>query len=278
MPEITIIIPVGPEHEDLARRAEISARNQTIPVEIVMVYDRDGLGAGWARNRGIDRAATAYILFLDADDLLAPGAAEAMLAQAQANPGHYVYTDWLESGQHKKAADCCWCRERSRAHLITALLPTAWGREVRFDESLPALEDRDFWLKLRYEYGREGVRLPLPLLIYSPDGYRSRSVIDGVRNGYASMTPAGQKLRAMINARYGGMPEMGCCVGKSKAATPAQNVMQPGDVQAVAQWIGVKKVQGQVSGRIYRGGNRRKLWVDPRDVALSPRLFKAVKS
>nr|WP_267902903.1 glycosyltransferase [Halomarina oriensis] len=53
----------------MLREAEESARNQTIPVDIVTVADKNQRGPAWARNEGLNRAETRYVAFLDADDL-----------------------------------------------------------------------------------------------------------------------------------------------------------------------------------------------------------------
>lgn len=278
MADVSVIIPVGPGHEDLARRAEMSARNQTTPVEIVVMVDRDGKGAGWARNRAIERVTTPYILFLDADDYLAPAAVEKLWAAIQKHPGRYAYSDYYQGQRPIRVSTCCWCLHDTVAHLISALLPTEWARAIGgFDESLPALEDRDFWMRLRHHLGKSGVRVPEPLLHYTADGYRSRQVIGGVRHGHAIINGAGKALRARIAAKFEGMEDMACCIKRNTVATTLVGA-QPGDVKAIALWSGNRTVMGAVSGRKYFGGNRHiiKGGVDPRDAAQQKRLFRVV--
>ncbi len=51
--------------------------------ERMSVYQQSHLGAGAARNAGIERAAGKYLYFMDSDDLLVPGAMEKTVARAE---------------------------------------------------------------------------------------------------------------------------------------------------------------------------------------------------
>jgi glycosyltransferase involved in cell wall biosynthesis len=65
---------------------------QTVDCAIETLVDYGGRGAGWARNRLLERVSTPFVVFLDADDYIEPNFVERCLAVWQ--PGRYVYTDW----------------------------------------------------------------------------------------------------------------------------------------------------------------------------------------
>src|SRR5512146_417934 len=92
MTNITVVIPIGPGHADIARRAIASVETQTERCALLPIYDPDGRGAGWARNQGLAKVSTPFVVFLDADDWLDPAFADRTLAVRR--PRHYVYTDW----------------------------------------------------------------------------------------------------------------------------------------------------------------------------------------
>jgi hypothetical protein len=153
-------------------------------------------------------------------------------------------------------------------HVITALIETAHIRAVGgFDQTLPALEDTDFWLKMvtsRYC----GIRVPKPLMHYSDRGIRSRPVHKSGRDRY---------LKDLIIRRYGG--KMGCCGAENiiDNSIPVGEA-QSGDVEAMALWHGNHVEHGKATGRTYpRMSWPRITWVDPRDIQKSPNLWKPIE-
>lgn len=50
-----------------------------------------------------------------------------------------------------------------------------------------------------------------------------------------------------------------------------------GDIMAEATWAGNRPQRGRVSGRVYRTGNWKRTWVDPRDAQLQPELWREVR-
>ena len=114
---MSVVIPVGPGHEELVETALDSLEAQDMRKwEAIVVYDngigpldrirdaypyarvystgKKSVGAGHARNFGALKARAPMLLFLDADDLLLPEALSKMLA-AWEQYGDGVYTDYL---------------------------------------------------------------------------------------------------------------------------------------------------------------------------------------
>jgi glycosyltransferase involved in cell wall biosynthesis/predicted flap endonuclease-1-like 5' DNA nuclease len=128
-PSISVVIPVGPGHEESVRNALDSLEHQTMRKwEAIVVDDttkdiwtlRDSLkpypyirylderdvwtatdgaiinprGAGFSRNRGVEIARAPFIVFLDADDFLYPRCLERML-QEWNEQSAIIYTDYV---------------------------------------------------------------------------------------------------------------------------------------------------------------------------------------
>jgi len=267
MAKVTVVIPVGPGHETLVKRASASVANQTIEALEITVYDHEGHGPGWARNYGLEQVTTDYVLFLDADDWLEPDALEKMLTLALQYPNRYVYSDWWRDNDivETPITGFAWCGRTW--HPISALVPTNWARQVEgFAEDLDGGEDTDFYLKLNSTY-RCGMRLPEPLVHYSPDGQRAKQFHEN--KDYF------QSVMDKFTEKYGG--KMACC-GKTQVETDIPTGQrQEGDVLAAALWGGNRRERGRATGRRYpRTGNGKLVWVDPRDVTASPTLWQRV--
>lgn len=254
MPDATIIIPIGPNHMQVAARAIDSAERQTWPTTVITAFDERGHGPGRARNMALQMVRTNWVVFLDADDWIEPNYVARTLQAWKA--GHYVYTDWWEGDVHHSAPACPWIN--NEWHVLTSLMPTNAARAVEFDESLPGAEDKDFYMGLT-RGGTCGIHLNEPLFHYGNEGTRAR---DFIKNSVYDAT------LMRIDKKHKGKP-MGCCgdIG-SGIVTNNPGEREPGDVEVVAKWGGNRPILGPITGRNYpRTGNNKRFWCHPDDAA-----------
>jgi hypothetical protein len=191
--DATVIVPVFGDVElwtKIAQPAIRSALDQGWPALVVA-----GTTLAGARNRGLDLAATEWVVMLDADDELEPGYRNAVeLPSLDADvivPAVRYVTDMgaaappriprVSGHQHDCGADCLaygnWIVIGApvRRSLLEA---TAWGdRAVRFDR-WPVYEDWPFWVDAH----RRGARIArVPGAIYRAHvrpGSRNRGETD----------------------------------------------------------------------------------------------------
>ena len=263
MADVSIVIPVAGYHSDIAQRAINSASAQTISAAVIVVNDQHGGGASWARNRGLEQVATDFVVFLDADDWIAPTFVERTLAAWQT--GRYVYSDWWQGETPKFAPACPFVNKTW--HVVTTLLRTEDVRQHGgFDETLTiGGEDSDFYLKLNTS-GVCGLHLPELLFHYSEGGQRGSRFVN---------SPQFQATMREFTRRYGG--KMGCCGDDTPTPDVPVNEPQPGDVLARAIWNGNRVEVGRATRRHYpRTGNGKQVFVNPRDVEASPHLWQRV--
>jgi len=240
-PDVTVIIPVGEGHEELVKDALHSVEGQIHRYwECIVVNDTSKYidltgfpwakvietypyqtcnGAGAARNLGVKHANAPFIVFLDADDILKPRFLELALKTYTAK-GRYAYCDWMTDDRRgnveihpvpEYSREAFW--EHPSLHPVTALIPRAWFNAVGgFDESLPAFEDVDLYMKM-LTHGYCGVRIPEPLLVYNLDtGKRRKS---GEKNRKQFLTLLKQRYGAFMEGK-----EMCNCVEPPKGKAP----------------------------------------------------------
>lgn len=264
-PIVTICIPYAGYHTEQVKRAADSAYRQSLPCQVLMKEDAYGYGAGATRNALLASVRTPFVVWLDADDTLEPAFVEACLRAWK--PGSYVYTDWLEDGIVQQAPDCDeWIAggDRTRIHLVTALMLTAAARRVRgFDERLPGAEDTDFYLKLRAA-GFCPTRVPEALISYSGDGQRSQA-----------WRRHPQRI-AMMKQMFEAHMVMDCGCGATVSGHLPQGGKQPGDVIAEALYSPAKEFG--LNGRFYPRPTHQgaRMWVARADVAAFPAKWRMV--
>lgn len=149
-----VIVDDGSTDETPAVAARLAAQDPR-----VQVVRQDNRGLPGARNTGIRHAAGEYLVFLDADDLLAPDKVERQLGYLLAHPEtDLVYSDYLMVSEtlfplsYERTFKRLPLREAYRYTnvfpVMAALLRASLARRVGgFDASLHACEDWDFWLR-----------------------------------------------------------------------------------------------------------------------------------
>jgi glycosyltransferase involved in cell wall biosynthesis len=164
-------------------------------------------GVSSARNKGIRVAAGEWLAFLDSDDLWLPRKLAVQLDYIEAHPGIRICQTeevWIRNGcrlnprkYHKKPAGHCFSLllDRCLVSPSAVMIHRDIFREVGyFDESLPACEDYDLWLRIgcRYPLGlieeplivkRGGHADQLSSTVPSLDRYRIQAIVKMLRSG-----------------------------------------------------------------------------------------------
>ncbi len=221
--KLAIITPVGPGHEAPAQRAMASVdaacgASCFSSVRHVIVEDHSGaMGRSHARNIGMESEAD-WFFFLDADDVMRPDALTRNVFEVPATFGAVSLNGVVS---HRNVDPCGWRQialHGARGTLSMGCFVRAdVARAVRFDESLDAGEDFDFYMRLP---GFRKIERPLVDIGYdtpSAHGPRGYDEIDwtGICNGiiarYVTAAPGRYNLRgdAILAAAGGVKPQPG---------------------------------------------------------------------
>lgn len=194
MMQVSVIIPTYNRASTVLRALESVLRQKEASFEVLMVDDgstddtagkikklaetkphlqylfEPNSGPSSARNLGISHARGEFIAFLDSDDEWLPGKLAAQLEYFEENPDSPICQTeeiWIRNGRRvnpmkKHQKEGGWIFERSL--VLSLVSPSAvmmrrefFDRIGLFDESLPACEDYDLWL-------RASARFPVGLI------------------------------------------------------------------------------------------------------------------
>ena len=146
-------------------------RDQHPDIQLIQQANR---GVSAARNTGIQAAKSEWIALLDSDDEWLPNKIEAQLAAIDQSPGSrlcHTEENWIYQGTPKTMPEAYhkrngWifehCLSRCAISPSTVLIQQSLFDEIGFfDESLPACEDYDLWLRICSRYPVTLVDKPL---------------------------------------------------------------------------------------------------------------------
>ena len=144
------------------------------PGSVVYIY-QDNRGVSYARNRGIKKSSGEYIAFLDSDDKWLPKKLSSQMDFLERNPHALIcYTEeiWVRGGvrvnpmkKHKKYSGMIFenvlplCIISPSSVMIKRRL--LFNEIGFFDESLPACEDYDLWLRIAARHHVYLIETPL---------------------------------------------------------------------------------------------------------------------
>ena len=144
----------------------------------IKVFSYENAGVAHSRNRGIAKAKSEYIAFLDADDLWTPDKLAMQLKALQENSDAGVVYSWVDyideagkflyPGSHTTVNGDAYPKLLINNFLENGSNPLvrreALEKIGNFDVSLPPAEDWDLYLRLAREY--EFVAIPKPQILY----------------------------------------------------------------------------------------------------------------
>ncbi len=239
---ITVIIPSFNRKNVLPRAIDSVLKQKGPSFELILIDDgsTDGTaemlkkqypsvryffqknqGPASARNLGIRYAQGEWIAFLDSDDEWMPGKLEAQLAFFSKNPGYLICQTeelWVRNGKrvnpmkkHQKYGGLIFekclplCIVSPSAVILHRKLFDAVGL---FDETLPACEDYDLWLRIASHYPIGLVKKPY-LIKYgghpdqrshefpAMDRFRIRSLAKILKEGFLTAKQASSARKVL---------------------------------------------------------------------------------
>jgi len=176
---------------------------------VIKVLSQQNKGVSAARNRGIAKASGKFIAFLDSDDLWLPQKLSRQVEFFNTTPDALICQTeevWIRNGlranpkkRHKKPSGMIFepslalCLVSPSAVMIRRSLLEIVGN---FDETLPACEDYDLWLRISCRF--PVYRIDAPLIIkrgghedqlsasFGLDRFRIKAIKKVIESGYLS--------------------------------------------------------------------------------------------
>lgn len=179
-PRISVVVPTRDRPREL-QRCLAALEAQSIPVEIVVVEDKEGRGPAWARNEGVKRAQGEVICFTDDDcaperDWAKSLTAPILAGKAQVTAGRTTVADGATPADRAWETIITYLQQQaatpgtaSPGFAATANLAATRSllKALPFDESFPtaAGEDRD-WAERATRQGARPQFVPGAVVIH----------------------------------------------------------------------------------------------------------------
>jgi glycosyltransferase involved in cell wall biosynthesis len=192
--ELILVDDGSTENQDMGCRmkdAERQGNNKQgvihHPSSIIQFFRQENKGPAAARNLGIKKAKGEWIAFLDSDDEWKPGKLKAQMEFFRKNPGYLICQTeeiWIRNGtrvnpmkKHQKFGGQIF--EKCLPLCVVSPSAVMMHRKLfdeigLFDESLPACEDYDLWLRIAAKHPIGLIEKPYILKYGGHSDQRSR--------------------------------------------------------------------------------------------------------
>jgi glycosyltransferase involved in cell wall biosynthesis len=205
------------------------------PDQRIRVFQQPNSGPAAARNTGAARASGTYLLFLDADDMLAPTLLERTVAILREQPAvGFVYSGMRLFGQdrHEWPSTTYDSRVLPIEDIVLShalLRRVAWEQVGGFDTArvLWGLEDWDFWLRLAVA-GWQGWHIDELLVLYRRHGHSLSDQIQRAKE-WDARAHIIRKHPDLYGPRLAAWATVRCA--RRGVLTPAPSVLRAGDVR-----------------------------------------------
>jgi glycosyltransferase involved in cell wall biosynthesis len=228
------VVVVDDGSTDPATHAALGA----LPPEVELVRQPNA-GVVAARNAGIARAETPFVLCLDADDRLAPGALELMRRALADHPeasfayGHHRYFGAWTSTMRFPPYDPLRLLDRHLIGLTTLARRQVFEDTGGFDPAFAAYEDWELWVNA-LSHGHRGVRVDAVTLEYRRHG---ESKLGGDRRVY-------RNARRLIRAKHAQLY-------RSRAGLARESSLGPAGRLVYRAYWGPRPVPAAVERAVY---------------------------
>ncbi len=178
-PLISFVIPVYKKPPEVFEKCLVSLFDQSLKeVEVICVFDGEDKeleqvarrypkvlcftvpqgGAPKARNYGLDMAKGKYVCFWDADCYVKPEGPKRWIQEFESTNADFVYFgyDFAQEGSQPFNSEPFDAYSLTCGNYISSMAPVVRSKAPRWDESLEAAQDWDYWLTA-VEQGLKGV-------------------------------------------------------------------------------------------------------------------------